>query len=410
LQRRQFGWLTIAATYTLILLVTWIATDVVGYIFLPMRFALQIPEYRATGFEQIPRYYIQKNAIRGFDLAENASGFFSVDGNVFPIFSNSLGCFDKNGPDAFKHDYTYFAGDSFTWGFAAYEAKFATRFEQMTGVPVAKCGVYGTGTLHQFDKFLAVAQAIGHLPTTVVVGFHDNDLQDDYAYPDWTVIDGWGVATVYVEHPNTLKLHRPDIRLLEDEVVRMNPEADSRSAWRLTKNAVKRYSLTANVASLAMRKVTSLRPAQDIGPKLGFTIYQLSEDGDLEPPRNPKFKYGDTAMVMPNKRALAAWKDHAVENNYRLVVMMIPPRLFFDQTDRYVEFKRFLDLHQVEHIDLTHEFRARRLSSSDLYWEGDFHLKNEGNKVVGEILSSRLMSRFGGNRVPESGRNVDQPN
>src|SRR5262249_23715152 len=140
----------------------------------------------------------------------------------------------------------------------------------------------------------------------------------------------------------------------------------------------------------------------------GFHVYQLAEDGALEPPRNPQFKYGDTPMVIPNKQALAAWKAHARENNYRLVVMMIPPKGFFDQTDRYAEFKRFLDSQEIEHIDLTQEFRARSLAASDLYWDADFHLNEGGNKTVSEVLFSRLVPRYGNRQVPD--RDGGRPN
>src|SRR5262249_44932552 len=160
--------------------------------------------------------------------------------------------------------YIYFAGDSFTWGFARYENKFATRFEDMTGIPTAKCGVYGTGARHQFDKFLAVTRAIGHLPKSVVVGFHDNDVQDDYAFPTMTAIDGWGVPTVYVEEPNTLRLFRPDIHLIAQEVTH------TRSEWELSKEIIKRYSLTTNVALLAKHRFS--QPGKNIAPppKFGF--------------------------------------------------------------------------------------------------------------------------------------------
>src|SRR5215218_884963 len=110
---RKFSWGTNFASYTLVVIVTWIVLDALCYFFVPAGLVTGIPDYRPSPFDTIPRFYVQKNATRGFDLAENASGFFLVDGrHVFSIFTNSLGCFDNNEATAFKNEYLYFAGDS----------------------------------------------------------------------------------------------------------------------------------------------------------------------------------------------------------------------------------------------------------------------------------------------------------
>lgn len=389
----KFGRALIFVEYLLIVTITWIAFDTVSYFFLPARLTLGLPEYRSkplAGFDD-RRYYLKKEPTRGFDIKDNVAGFHSVNKIVYRIFSNSLGCFDENGIEAFKNECIYFAGGSFVWGYAPYETKFATKFEILTGVSTAKCGVYGTGTRHQFDKFLSVTGAIG--PTTVFVGFHDNDLQDDYAHPHTTVIDGWAVATAYAKAPRTLRLYRPDISLLEQEVASIKPEKpESRSWWSDAKEITKRYSLIVNVALLAKRSILPFRFDSDMRSKFGYSVYVLSEDQTPEPPANPQFMYRDTAFGLPNKRAFITWKAHAVQNNYRFIVILIPPKLFFDRTDRYVEFKRFLDHHKIEYVDLTDEFRASGLSSSDLYNVKDGHLNDRGNTIAGETLASYFTS------------------
>jgi hypothetical protein len=125
--------------------------DLVGYFLLPQRFTASFIDYKSNSPQTNLRYYYKAIPGRGFDIAEHASGLFTVDDESFPIFSNSLGCFDKNDIDAFTTGpYVYFAGDSYTWGYARYQAKFATQFEALTGVRTAKCGVGHTGTRHQF--------------------------------------------------------------------------------------------------------------------------------------------------------------------------------------------------------------------------------------------------------------------
>ena len=232
-------------TIAVSLLITCMLIDLVCFFFLPPKFTTSLVDYKsnpspgASSRLEGPaslnahnlmvnmRYYYRADPSRGFDIAEHATGRFSIIDTSFPIFSNSLGCFDKNDVDTFSSGpYVYFAGDSFTWGYAPYEAKFVTRFEALTGARIAKCGVGHTGTRHEFDKFLSVISKIGRVPKIVFIGFHDNDLQDDYAFPTSTVIDGLLIDTVYVEKPRTLKLYRPPYPLLDAAVKRTRTRGD----------------------------------------------------------------------------------------------------------------------------------------------------------------------------------------
>jgi len=90
-----------------------------------------------------------------------------VDRVTYPIWSNSIGCFDK---EHTRYDpYIYFAGDSFTWGYAPFEEQFGTLVEKMTGVRILKCGVSHTGQCHQYHKFIEIVEQIGHLPKALFV-------------------------------------------------------------------------------------------------------------------------------------------------------------------------------------------------------------------------------------------------
>jgi hypothetical protein len=137
------------------LTIACVLIDFVGYFVLPQRFTASFLEYKSNPSVSNQttnlRYYYKPVPDRGFDIAEYASGYFAIENISFPVFANSPGCFDKNDIDTFTSaPYVYFAGDSFTWGYAPYESKFVTRFEALTGIPTAKCGVKHTSTVHQF--------------------------------------------------------------------------------------------------------------------------------------------------------------------------------------------------------------------------------------------------------------------
>src|SRR5438552_18511001 len=87
---------------------------------------------RFTKFKQLlrppygfPSYMFETSAINGFDLAPDYRGgkhvFLDSD---YEVFTNDLGCFDKNSMADFRtHPYILLIGDSFTWGYAPYEFK-----------------------------------------------------------------------------------------------------------------------------------------------------------------------------------------------------------------------------------------------------------------------------------------------
>src|SRR4051794_16946735 len=146
------------------------------------------PAIPGRGVEQHD-YYVA-DAERGFDIAPNRSDLVHyVDGTLYPVWSNSLGCFDTEPKIADR--YVYLAGDSFAWGFTPFEDKLGTVLERRLGVPVLKCGVSGAGQLHELSKMRRVIAAVGRKPALIVDAYFANDVQDDLAYPSATVVDGW---------------------------------------------------------------------------------------------------------------------------------------------------------------------------------------------------------------------------
>ena len=177
-----------------------LAFDIISFWLLPAGYLLQFREYRRDsgpevgGFADYPRYYFVRHPQRGFDIGTNRRTDHWVDGVTYPIWSNAIGCFDK---EHTRYDpYVYFAGDSMTWGYTPFEQKFGTLIENMTGVRILKCGVTHTGQRHQYQKFIEIVEQIGRLPRALFVFYYWNDIANDYAHPHSTVIDGWQVNNV----------------------------------------------------------------------------------------------------------------------------------------------------------------------------------------------------------------------
>src|SRR4051794_6812867 len=180
--------------------------DAVAYQFLPPEIAAGFHPYRCPACVPPPavpgggtalRDYYVADPERGFDIAPNRpSTPHYVDGTLYPVWSNSLGCFDVEPEIADR--YVYLAGDSFAWGFTPFEDKLGTVLERRLGVPVLKCGVSGAGELHELAKMRHVIAAAGKKPALIIDAYFANDVQDDLAYPSATVVDGWLATKVLV--------------------------------------------------------------------------------------------------------------------------------------------------------------------------------------------------------------------
>ena len=85
-----------------IALILVISFDVVMFFALPDKYAIKIGDYRkpyATRLNEFGEVGLQKDyyvvsAARGFDIGENKNARHWVEGVTFPIWSNSIGCFD----------------------------------------------------------------------------------------------------------------------------------------------------------------------------------------------------------------------------------------------------------------------------------------------------------------------------
>ena len=130
-------------------------------------------------------YYIN-NKSRGFDIKPEFKlvkfQLPSEIGYKYPIYSNSLGCFD-NEDFLIKENkkIVYLAGDSFTWAYVPNENKFGTILNENlnSNYEVLNCGVPHTGQLHQFNKFKEIYDVHKNIEL-VIVNLVANDVDNDF--------------------------------------------------------------------------------------------------------------------------------------------------------------------------------------------------------------------------------------
>jgi hypothetical protein len=384
--------------------------DLIGYFLVPASYTTFAPSYRnirllsppTAGPPEMarpyPRYYHRADDVLGFDITPGARAMAEADGHPYEIFANQLGCFDRNELRDFQgaKEYFYFAGDSSTWGYAPYESKFATVWERETGKVAAKCGVTHSGTLHEFEKFKRTAAVIGKYPKVVFVGFTINDPANDLVYPHTTVIDGYQVDIVFLKDGVIVRPNIDDVRQAVESRIRELESAKVGWVDRL-KTRVWVYSLSANLVNngrLAMGNAVRSRldsislPAQGSRPsattKFGDSFYYFFSPNDV------MTRYSSDPRANASKEAIGQWARHARDHSYKLVFLLFPPKSGFNEVDLFTQVKAWLDFNGIEYMDFAQLFSKGGYKVEDLYWNLNGHWTENGNRIVGRLLSTRF--------------------
>jgi len=317
----------------------------------------------------------------GFDIQPNfpPTRFFIPDAS-FDVFSNELGCFDKNSLGQIKKssEYVYFAGDSFTWGHADYDKKYTTVYEAKSGLRSVKCGVPHTGQRHQYEKWLRVVKAIGRYPKRVFVGYFENDPANDFAHPHSTVIDGFLVDVVKLKGKSLVKIDIDEVTNAIHEWGK-NPNPASASPLR---ELLARYSITTHLIASAVVRLKYL--AKIMMPGTSKSFYEVSRQFSFEE------SYSSSDLTIANREAIKKWANDAKMNSYELIFILIPSKDHFSDPNHYRSLKTFLRDNDISYYDLAEVFRHAKKRSSELYWGNDLHWSNEGNEFVGELLAKRF--------------------
>src|SRR5687768_3250014 len=138
---------------------------------------------------EFPNGYFTSDPVVGARQApDRPPAEFRFPGPAFEIHTNSHGCFDDE--RAISPGYVLVIGDSATWGYVPPGANWATQLGKLAGSQIVKCGVTGVGTSYESVLLERLVRRIGLPPSMVILLYTMNDLNDDYVYPSYRVIEG----------------------------------------------------------------------------------------------------------------------------------------------------------------------------------------------------------------------------
>ncbi len=345
------------------------------------------------------RQYLKADPVKGYDIRENAPPTAAfVDGLKYDIWSNELGCFDtpyhgENGP-------VLLVGDSFTFAFAPFNDKWGTKIEEFVGRRVLKCGVGGYGTKQELLKASDVISRINRRPKLIIVGYFINDLEDDYLFPNATIMDGYPIRTRDIKDMATGEVvKRKPAEMEGDKVygVKVYPKNFllKKIKWWLENQSVlyllTKYSVRPLLLSMPVIKDLAIKTKMVTPLTLSF-----SDRPWLQNAWSGHFS---------NLRAFATL---AKNNGAGLLVVIIP---YKEQVYPYLTswlgsdperpqrlLCEFFTKEGIDYVDLLPLLRKYSNQAphlldpeKDLYWRNDPHLNIKGNTLSALLVSGYIM-------------------
>lgn len=332
-----------------------------------LKFSFLSPDKRfGKGY---PRGYFVVDDSNGFDINKSLEAItvnsIPAEAGEYQVWSNGLGCFDV-AVRAGKPYYLYLAGDSQTWGYAPFKDKFGSILEGKLGRPVAKCGVTHTGQQHQFRKFKEVASRLGYFPPIVVINVVPNDLENDFLFPQATVVDGYLINQARLDaasadQPSQLRSSRDE--LLEKYDVFRNSFRHSRFVRALDP---RQYLASGVLVAEAIKRWPMARQKQQSSP-----FYAI-----------------DSELAESNRNALELWAEHARQNDYELVVATAT----IEKPGFYKPLEPLLENLGVRFWDFSEFAHQTGIDPAKVRWKRDGHFNVIGNKLYAEFLYENLLN------------------
>jgi hypothetical protein len=358
----------------------------IGLRFTPYRYLLQRDRYI--------RYYYRVDAAKGFDIRPNVGKIeTSVDDHsvAYDIWSNELGCFDE--PYHGEKDVMLLVGDSFAHSFAPFEDKWGTLIEKLLHYRVLKCGVNGYGTRQELLKARQIIGLIHRSPRLIIVGYFMNDLDDDYSFPNLTVVNGFLVPSARYKDPKTGRLHT---EILEKEYTFWNKLTGN---YPLSLRDTVNYFLDRHLILVNLINDSLLRL---FPPKFSYTN-PLDFSAFSSEPRVAQ-------AWAKNEKNLTAFKELAAAQGAELLIVLIPTNTQvypFLCRGRKIDLERpnrilgdFFRREKIRYLDLLPLFRKyadqtpRKYldSKKDLYWRANSHWSIKGNHLAGLLVSQYILA------------------
>ena len=340
------------------------------------------------------RYYYQTDAAKGFDIRPNVGKIrTSVDNHAveYDIWSNELGCFDE--PYRGENDLILLVGDSFTHSYAPFQDKWGTQIEKLLNYRVLKCGVNGYGTRQELLKAREIIARIHQSPRLIIVGYFWNDLADDYAFPNLTVVDGFLVSSQRYKDQKTGRLLNP--AALEKQYTFWDRLAGDYplSFWDMTNYFLDQHLILVNLLNDARMRL--LPPPGSYTNPSSFLVFS----------QEPWVAKAWAA----HEENLKAFKELATAQGAELLIVLIPtniqvypflagePNLDLERPNRILG--DFLRQERIRYLDLLPLFRQyadqspRKFLSPDrdLYWRSNSHWSVKGEHLAGLLVSRNIL-------------------
>lgn len=363
-------------------------------------------------FYGYPEFYFRADEHSGFDISENfpAQKLHFADGDTL-IWSNEMGCFDD--PYQNEEDYILLVGDSFTWGYAPFEAKFGTIVEKYSGHRVLKCGVTGYGSKPELIKIRKVAARTGKPPSLLIVGYCiGNDLKDDYLFPHITFQDGFLLTKAIIGN-----ISNGEKRVYSE--AELNDQLDNWKNFGMSRQPTHPYLQKLHWWFKQKFLFYNIVAEQELFRNL---LLRMESGGDTDTAEKEREVFN---QVMPYISLDAypwvknAWNGHlstlkdisefAEGSGTKVLFVLIPMKeqvydalrvpgdYSWEQPNEIV--KGYFRKHSIAFIDLLPLFRdfvkktgGRKTGhEQDLYWRNDAHWNIKGNRLAGLLVTKYLI-------------------
>lgn len=340
------------------------------------------------------RYYYKADLVDGYDIKPNVNNIpISVDERIeYRIWSNALGCFDE--PYQGEKQFILLVGDSFTHSFAPFQDTWGAQIEKLLHYRVLKCGVTGYGTHQELDKAKKIIKLVKTRPRLIIVGYFWNDLNDDYHFPNLTVVDGFLVPAGPFKDPKTHKLLPGKLAQKYTFMEKLFSGTYPLSWGEMLRGFLDQHLIIVNLLDDAGMR---LFPGKQIN-------YAISTKWLAFEPESENHK-----VWQKNFQNLRDFKALAAANQAKLLIVMIPtnlqvypflaphPGLDLERPNRILA--GFLRAQSIDYIDLLPLMRtyadetprAGLRPDKDLYWVHNSHWSIKGEHLVGLLVSRYIL-------------------
>ena len=362
-----------------------IALVEIGLRFTQYQYILVEPSYG------IPSGYYVKDSDLGFKIAiDYPPTEHSFAGPPYNIFSNELGCFDY--PLA-QPASGIAIGDSWTWGFAALENKWTSIVERVNEERLLKCGVSGTGTLHQF-KTLRRLIAQGVQAKYVVMLYTRNDWVDDFAFNDSTVYQGDRVSKI---KGINLVNGNIDFRTMDEIATswsnkkRQEEKSDKKSAFIVVEMYKKYLKPLLSGEKVENKRKKDILSRDYIHGKYAINLWylktRLAEENRL----------GEREWILRSLGNhignIEALSQFCAENDLKFFMVDYSGELGSDELGLAL-LEKLSEQKHAHYLDLKPELEKANTSNRRVRWLYDGHWNDYGNRIAGEVIADFISKRM----------------